>query len=166
MLHRTTTITVCDNFGVRETPATKVFRVNEKNAEDVERILKINEIPYHGYRSCKDGYAVELAERIMGGAVDAEPISSPVKLVRGYEVAITNRDEVASEVIRPMLDEIEQEYDAAYKMNTLDYIGKNFTVEEATFLNATCAATREINARVDSKSLSGHDDEAVSYTRA
>ena len=140
MVKETTSFTFTDDYGVKLTQATHVFRVNEEDTRDTMNFFRAKGIPFHGYASGRDAYAIEVAEHILQGAVECDPNKSAAKALKGCDLAITTREEIAHEVIRPLLDNIEKDNQPLLRKDTLDYIGKNFTVEEATFLNAAFAA--------------------------
>ena len=139
MVKKTTSFTFTDDYGVKPTQATHVFRVNKEDARDTRIFFSAKGIPFHEYASGRDAYAIEVAEHILQGAVECDN-KSAAKALKGCDLAITTRNEIAQEVIRPLLDNIEKDNQPLLRKDTLDYIGKNFTVEEATFLNAAFAA--------------------------
>ena len=144
MVEKTTSITFKDAYGVSNTAATSVFRVNEADSKDVKAYFRAKEIPFHEYASGREAYALEIAEKVLKGAVDCDQNKSASKTIKGYDLAISSRQEIAQEVVRPLLQDIEKCNEGIVKSNTLDYIGKNFTVEESTFLNASFAAAMAI----------------------
>ncbi len=147
MVKKTTSFTFADNYGVKNTAATRVLRVNAEDSENVRDYLRANEIPFHVYASGKNAYAIEVAEHILQGAVECDSTKRPSKVIHGYDMAISSREEIGQEVIRPLLDTIEKANQPLFKEDTLDYIGENFTVEEATFLNASFAAAANIESK-------------------
>ena len=139
MVKKTTSFTFTDDYGVKPTQATHVFRVNAEDTRDTRIFFSAKGIPFHEYASGRDAYAIEVAEHILQGAVECDN-KSIAKTLKGCDLAIATRNEIAQEVIRPLLDNIEKDNQPLLRKDTLDYIGKNFTVEEATFLNAAFAA--------------------------
>ena len=147
MVEKTTSITFKDDYGVSNTAATRVFRVNEADSKDAKAYFMAKDIPFHEYASGRDAYALEIAEKVLKGAVDCDQNKSASKTIKGYDLAITSRQEIAQEVVSPLLQDIEECNEGIVKSKMLDYIGKNFTVEEATFLNASFAAAANIESK-------------------